>query len=348
MRVLVVLLSVGFAGTERHAVELAGGLAQSEEVALVLREAPAEPHRQAEYAALLASIPPSLRVFPASRAMPWLGLWRAIRRFRPDVIHAHHERSARVATSCARLFGIPVAATLHIGWRRDFAPCDGLVALTPDELGRIPSDFPGVRRLIENWVVPHVSPGPARLAELRRELGIGADEYVVGSVGRLAPVKRMDGLIDAFARAGLPDARLVVIGAGEAREALEAQAAALGLAGRVRFTGFRADARDCFFLFSLFVLNSESEPYGLAILEAASSGVPVISTATAGARTIAANLAVTLVPIGDTGALAQALHAAWTRRHDPAPECRGFDFADRRPAILQFYRDVLERRRKAA
>lgn len=350
LRVLIVQLSAGFAGTERHAAELANGLAPHADVAVLLRARPREAHRQAEYRALRAAVAPGIPVFLSSRGAPCFGLWRALWRFRPDLIHAHHERSARVATLCARLApgrlgwlgrGVPVVATVHVHYRaRDFGRCRALVVLNEAEQVRVRAVFPREVSLIENWVVPRRWPDAARLAALRREFGIAAGDFVVGCVGRLAPVKRVGGLIAAFAQAGLKQSRLLVVGDGDERPALEAEIARLGLGNRVRLAGFRADVRDFYALFDLLVLNSADEPYGLVILEAAAGGVPVIATATDGARAIAARLPITLVPIDRPDALAQAMRAAQAARHAAAPPLAGFSFEDRLPALLALYRRV--------
>lgn len=337
MKVLVTLLSVGFAGTERHAIELTNTLARHCDVALLLRRRPSEVHRQAQYDALRSAIAPDIRLFLASRAAPVIGLWNALLRFRPDVVHAHHERSARIASRYA--LNVPVLATVHVHFRaRDFMRCDGVICLTEAEAHTIPSSYPGERFVIGNWVSPHALPSDATRRRLRAELGVAADDYVVGSVGRLQPVKGIDGLIAAFARASLPRSRLVVVGEGPDRADLERMARALNVGDRVVFTGFRSDVRDVYTLFDVFVLNSADEPYGLVILEAASAGVPVIATATFGACAIAETLPLTLVPLGAEAALVSALHDQWVNRGRPPPGAlTGFAIEDRLPDLLAAY-----------
>src|SRR5579859_1210082 len=210
MRVLVALLSVNFFGTERHAIELANALSEEHDVALLLRERPSEPHRQAGYDTLRAAIGPGVRVFTAGRAVPLIGLVRAVRSFRPEVIHAHYERSARWATRLP--LGVPVIATNHYGYAPDYRRCAGLICLTQAQLGGVDPRFRGQLFCIGNWVLPHPPPSPERVLELRRGLGVGPDEFVIGSVARLDPEKGHAGLIDAFLRADLPAARLVIVG----------------------------------------------------------------------------------------------------------------------------------------
>jgi glycosyltransferase involved in cell wall biosynthesis len=277
-----------------------------------------------------------VRVFTTSRALPWLGLRAALWRFRPDLVHAHHERSVRVATGGRP--GVPVVATVHVHVSREFLGCDGLVCLTREQAAELPASYRGEVAVIGNWVLPHPRPSPARLAALRAELGVAETDYVVGSIGRLEPVKGFAGLLRAFA-AALPDARLVIAGEGPERAGLEALAAGLGIQARVAFTGFRADVRDLYPLFDLFVLNSADEPYGLVILEAAEAGVKVVATATTGARAIAERHPIGLVPPDHPAALAAALRAA--RGQGPPPGLAGFAIEDRVDALAALYRRLL-------
>ncbi len=346
LRILLVQLSASFAGTERHAVELANALAEEHAVALLLRTRPSEPDRWPPYDAMRRSVSDRVRVYATPRAMPVLGLWQALLAFRPEVVHAHHERSARIAAGYAP--GVPVLATIHMHWRaRDFGRCDGVVCLTAEAASEVPASYRGQRFVIGNWVLPHPVPAAPMLAALRAELGLRPDDFVIGTVARLEPVKGVASLLAAFRDLALPRGRLVVVGEGSERAALQAHADALGLGGQVAFTGFRADVRDLYALFDLFVLNSSDEPYGLAILEAAAAGVPVVATATAGARAIAATLPLDLVPVGDRTALTQAMRRAVTKPGRQLGFRSGFAIGDRLPQIVDAYRRLIAARRAA-
>lgn len=335
MRVLLVLLSVNFAGTERHAVELANALSAEHDVGLVLRGRPPEADRQRGYDALRAAVAPGVRVFTAGRALPLVGLVRAVRSFRPDVIHAHYERSARWATRLP--FGVPVIATDHCGWSPDFFRCAGLICLTEAQRARVSPSYRGQVFCIGNWVLPHPAPPPGRVRELRRELGIGPDEYVVGCVGRIEPNKGQDGLIAAFLQAGLANARLVLVGDGPQAAELRARAT-----DRVVFPGFRTDVRDLYHAFDVFVLNSVAEQFVLVVLEALDAGLPVITTATDGAREIAARSPLHLIPIGDSDALIAALRQARAGAILPTPAAAGpFRQGAVLPRIVAAYQAVI-------
>ena len=150
-----------------------------------------------------------------------------------------------------------------------------------------------------------------RLA-LRNVLGLAADVRIVGSVGRLNPVKDQATLLSAFAsaHAQLPDTALALVGDGALRETLRSQAAALGVADAVRFLGDRSDVRQLLQGFDLFVLSSLSEGYSMALLEACASALPIVATDVGGNREIVVDgRNGALVPSANADALTDAMSA---------------------------------------
>jgi glycosyltransferase involved in cell wall biosynthesis len=104
-----------------------------------------------------------------------------------------------------------------------------------------------------------------------------AGKFVVGTSSRLAGFKRVDRLIDAFAGfAHDKDVILLLVGDGQLRQELERQAERLGVAGKVRFTGFRTNVTAYQEAMSVCVFPSQNEPFGLAVVEALSLGKPVL------------------------------------------------------------------------
>ena len=114
----------------------------------------------------------------------------------------------------------------------------------------------------------------------RRELGLNGASPVIGTVGRLAPVKDQKTLLEAFRQVvGVyPKALLLIVGDGPMRQDLEAQAQAFGLSSHVKFLGRRADIPELLPLFDIFVLSSVSEGLPLTVLEAMAAGIPVVAT----------------------------------------------------------------------
>ncbi len=160
---------------------------------------------------------------------------------------------------------------------------------------------------------------PAKTLRIYNPVDIGADacadalaperrELLVVTAGRLVAGKNINGLVRAFARVQPADARLVIFGEGPERPAIEAEIERLGLGSRVRLDGFvdrpwtRYGAARCFALFS----NSES--FGLALVEALACGLAVVSADSGGPREILDDGRYgRLVAVGDEAAFARAL-----------------------------------------
>ena len=146
-------------------------------------------------------------------------------------------------------------------------------------------------------------------AQAREALGLDAQAWVVGNVGRLHPDKDQATLLRGFAQAlpGLPaGARLALLGEGRLEPALKALASELGIAAQVDFLGQVPDARRYFSAFDVFALSSDHEPFGMVLLEAMVAGVPLLATACGGAKEVVEGVGI-LFPLGDAERLAQGL-----------------------------------------
>jgi len=115
-------------------------------------------------------------------------------------------------------------------------------------------------------------------AVVRNELEVD-NKFVIGTVARLDPMKRIDRLIEAFALLpDKPNLELLIIGSGGITEEnyLKGLVTNYGIENYVRFMGYRSDAIDLINSFDLFVLPSRNEPFGLALLEAMALGIPSV------------------------------------------------------------------------
>lgn len=299
-------------------------------------------------------------------------LARFIERVRPDIVNPHLFRSVVVAAPLARWHRVPaVVETYHgrEGWRHgairgSFLP-DRLLArfvtrviavseAARDFLVRV-KRYPTEKVL----VVPNgrdlsaLVPGRDR-ESARKDLGVDHHTPIVGVVGRLEDQKGHRYLFDAWPGVvrEFPDARLLVVGDGSLRAALEAQAAALGIAPSMIFTGFRADVARMLDAIDVLALPSLYEGMPLTAIEGAAMARPVVATAVDGTPEVVEH-GVTgfLVPPRNPPALTGAL---LTLLADPE-RARGLGTAGRKRTLDRFdlgrqveataavYRDVMMR-----
>ncbi len=252
-----------------------------------------------------------------------------LRRLRPEIVHSRNW-GAFDAVPAARLARVPVV--IHGEHGREATDPAGLNSRR-NRLRRACAPFIDryvtVSLDLARWLVEVVRIPPARVVTIhngvdvrrfsddtskrgREALRLPDRELVVGTVGRLDPVKDQAGLIEAFARLrpGTVPATLVIVGDGPCRSALEAQASSLGIADRVRLVGARSDVSTLLGAFDLFALPSVAEGISNTILEAMASGLPVVATRTGGnPELVEHGVTGSLVSVGDRDGLAAALAA---------------------------------------
>lgn len=169
-----------------------------------------------------------------------------------------------------------------------------------------------MRIAIKEWHLPqtrlHYVPNGVdlhRFAARRRDWG---PSPVIGTVAALRPEKNLSRLLRAFASLNVP-ARLVIVGDGGERGALEVLARELRVADRVRFAGYVAEPSGEYADFDLFALSSDTEQMPFSVLEAMAAGLPVATTDVGEVRTMLADANAPFVVARNDKALAGALTA---------------------------------------
>ncbi len=248
-------------------------------------------------------------IAPARDGLTFCRLLRFIRRGGYRIVHTHISKAGVLGRLAARAAGVPVVVhTYHgdvfqsyfsplksrllLSFERAAAASDRLVEVSSATLRRHVAY--GIARpdrfvVIPNGVdmTPYDRP-PEDFPAVRARLGIPPDAPVVGTVAMLVPVKRIDILLAAAERVlrRLPGAVFVVVGDGGLRGALETQAAAPPLSGRVRFLGLRDDIPDLMSAFDVLALSSDEEGCPTAPIEAMAAGRPVVATDVGGVSDI--------------------------------------------------------------
>jgi glycosyltransferase involved in cell wall biosynthesis len=218
---------------------------------------------------------------------------------RYDVVHTHLYRAQVYARPAARLAGTPVVVTTehsigetHIERRKMTAGVRRLYLTSElfSDATIAVSDV--VRERLVRWgvadrkitVIPNgldtstLAFDPAARRRVREQFGIRPDAYVIGGLGRLDANKRVDLTIEAAVPLLGERCKMLVIGRGDDLSRLEEATARLGVADHVIFGGYQADTTAMLAAFDLYVAASVQETFGLSVLEAMASGLPVLYT----------------------------------------------------------------------
>jgi len=290
--------------------------------------------------------------------------WRAFRTLHPDVVHTRNTAGLD-AIAPARLAGVATVLhgehgrtaddprgtnSRHNLLRRLHAPLVARFTTVSADLADWLVDTVGIAprkvQVLMNGVdVERFAPGGVDRGALLPQVPDGA--VVVGTVGRLDPVKGHAMLVDAVARlalAGELPVHLVIVGEGPERAALQQRIHAAGLGETAHLVGEREDIPAILRAFDVFCLPSLAEGISNTLLEAMATGLPVVATAVGGNRELVADGATgRLIPTGDPAPLAAALRPLVS----DAGLRERWGAAARRRACEQFSLEAMVRRYEA-
>lgn len=275
------------------------------------------------------ALPEGVRVVPirpAHSALAVPAIARYLRRVRPRTLLAAKDRAGRAAVQAHRLSGSDARVVVRIGnnlsaslvhrtrlqrWlrlrpiRRLYPLAEAIVAVSAGVAEDVVATSGIDPKRVHVIANPVVTPEVDRLAAAPPEHPwVDGDQPLLVAVGRLTRQKDFSTLLHAFAKLRTKrDARLLILGEGEDRAALDALVTRLGLGESVDMPGFYANPYPLMAAADLFVLSSRWEGSPNALTEALYLGVPSVATdCPSGSSDILPRER--LAPVGDTDALA--------------------------------------------
>lgn len=249
-------------------------------------------------------------------------LARLIRRARPDLVHLHSRIGADVMGGlAARLAGVPVIHTRRVDnpeprWLvgLKYRLHDRVIAISEGIASVLRAEGLAAERLrvVRSAIDPAPYAGPCARDSVLARLGLPKDAIILGVVAQLIRRKGHAVLLDALPplMARHPRLHLCCFGQGPEAESLGARSQSLGLAERVHLYGFRDDLAEILPCLDLLAHPALMEGLGVALLQAASAGVPIVASRVGGIpEAVRDGENGLLVPPNDPQALGAALGA---------------------------------------
>jgi len=325
LKILQISSASSFGGGERYVADLTNALVErGHELYVAVRpHSPLPRHLQLSPDRIV-----TLRLRNALDVQSAHALDRFVRRNEIEIVHAHMARDYSLASYAARRNPkTKFIATRHVLFqlnrlhRHTLARATRVIAVSNAVAHELRSSgVVGEKQIavIPNGIdVDRFNRARARFDRVQflRGMGLPADCLLVGSVGELRTLKRHDDFIRAAAivAARFPETQFVLAGvdtsaSGEVWKQLERLVDELGLRERFYFLGWLDDAEKLLCAMDVFVSASETESFGLAIVEAMAAGTAVVATATEGAQEVIDDRKTGfLVPIGDVERIAESV-----------------------------------------
>ncbi len=354
LRVLHILETPQFAGTEAHVLTLMQSLDPATVQGALLCRQDSPLHQRALALG-----------FPCHTPATFAQFVRLVRQEAFSVLHAHDGAAKAKAVLAASRAGIVAtqhfvqpAYTHRVGWKGALSKAvhrclNASVSMTIAVSDAVRdaalerAEMPPARiTVIPNGILPPVLAAPADVYARLQALGIPLNAPLVCTVSRLSPEKGLVYLLQAIPQVleVLPEARFLLLGDGAERQALQAEAVRLQVQEAVIFAGFRNDVSDLVSQCRLFVLPSFVEAFGLSLVEAMALARPVVAMRAGGPLEIVLDGETgLLVAPADSSALAEAMLTLLT---DPARAARMGEAGLRRMQT-RFTADTMARRTEA-
>ena len=242
------------------------------------------------------------RIYPLYDLKAFVSLIKIFLKEKPHIVHTHTSKAGILGRWAAFFARIPVIVHTPHGhvfwgyfskWRTSvFILLEKLTALITDRIITLTEQekrdhlrfniasedkFSTIHSGVELDKFLHISVAPS---EMRKILGIPEGNLVVGTVGRLTPVKGHRYLIEAAGKLVdvRPDTTFVFLGDGELSDELKNMVSRLGIGENVKFPGWRPDMAEVMSIFDIFVLPSLNEGMGRVLVEAMALGKPIVAS----------------------------------------------------------------------
>ncbi|MCW5620730.1 MAG: glycosyltransferase [Burkholderiales bacterium] len=300
LRIVQVLHSHGYGGAEQHTLTLMEGLSGRGHDVLYAGPEDSWLAERCKSAGLPTC---HLRMTGLYDFPSYLKLRRLCMDWRADVIHAHGVRGSKYS-GLAHGPAVPVCTAHATTARKHMGRCRRIIAVSNAVRSTLLQAGYNESRvaLIHHGIADEA--GGNRTA-LRRELQIGDEEFAVFNAGRFIRDKGQDLLVQAMRQ--MSRGTLYLAGDPTTSFGLQVQKEAAG-DRRIIFLGYRSDVRRLLPAFDVYISGSRREALGLALLEAAAAGLPIVATNVGGVPEVVRNgLNGILTPPEDGHALAQAL-----------------------------------------
>ncbi len=280
-------------------------------------------------------IPEMRRVInPFLDILTFFKLYLMIKRERPQIVHTHTSKAGFLGRWAAKLADVPIIIHTPHGhifygyfhWliTRFFIFLERITSLITDYIVTLtkrgrkehlryrigpPCKFIPIHSGIERKRFEEIR---ANREEKKRELGIPLEAKVLGTIGRLEPIKGHLYLLKAakliVENPRFQETRFLLVGRGPLRKKLEREISLLGIRKNVQFLGFREDISEILNIFDIFVLPSLNEGMGRVLLEAMLMGKPVVASNVGGIPDIVKDEETgLLVPCKDFKALSERI-----------------------------------------
>jgi len=315
IKIIHINLSRGFAGSERHMVDLINYQSKNYKTYLIK----SKKNTFINY----SIVKKETKIYKISKFFKKNSLKKIIKKINPDIIHTHLGDASRIISKNWGNFKL--VATCHMNYKKKhYTNHDGIIVINKTQEKIIKKQFYNKILRINLWV-PSIKSKRQSKIYLLNKLKIKKKSYIFGSIGRFHYQKGFDLILKIFNKLQLKNCYLILIGNGHTnyKEIYKNNS-------KIKILGHKTNPKDYLKIFNTFVFPSRWESFGLSLIEAMNEKLPIITSVNEGNKDWIKKHNVTLFNSDNEDQLKKVLLKHYLRK----PKKRKYNLNDFQPNII--------------
>ena len=323
MKILHVIISKGFAGSELYLINLINYQSKKNDTYLIKSL-----NNEAKRYKKLLNL--KTKVFDVSGFFKKIKVNKIIQRINPDIVHTHLGISSRII----KKKNFKLISTLHMNFENKYYHNhDGLIIPNKTQEKKARKIFNGKIKRSLLWPCA-IKNNYNQSIDLRKKLGIPKNGYIFGSVGRFHKQKGFDIILNSFLKTNLSNAYLILLGNGH-NDFNDYGSK------KIKLLDHQDNISDYYKIFNCYISASRWETFGISLIEAMKFNLPVITTVHEGNSEWIDNYSVTKFNIDDADSLKSKIELFYkTKPNKKKYNLNRFSYEKICKEILKFYNDV--------
>ena len=267
IKIIHIILSPGFAGSERHMIDLINYQSKDYKTYLIK----SKKNNFINY----SIVKKKTKIYKISKFFQRISLKKIIQKINPDLIHTHLGDASRIVSKNWGNFKL--VATCHMNYKRKhYTNHDGIIVLNKTQEKNVKKQFYNKILRINLWP-PSIKSKRQSKIYLLNKLNIKNKAYIFGSIGRFHYQKGFDLILKIFNKLQLKNCYLVLIGNGHVNYKKTYKNN-----NKIKILGHKTNPDDYLKIFNTFVFPSRWESFGLSLIEAMRKSLPIITSVNEG------------------------------------------------------------------
>ena len=267
IKIIHIILSPGFAGSERHMIDLINYQSKDYKTYLIK----SKKNNFINY----SIVKKKTKIYKISKFFQRISLKKIIQKINPDLIHTHLGDASRIVSKNWGNFKL--VATCHMNYKRKhYTNHDGIIVLNKTQEKNVKKQFYNKILRINLWP-PSIKSKRQSKIYLLNKLNIKNKAYIFGSIGRFHYQKGFDLILKIFNKLQLKNCYLVLIGNGHVNYKKTYKNN-----NKIKILGHKNNPDDYLNIFNTFVFPSRWESFGLSLIEAMRKNLPIITSVNEG------------------------------------------------------------------